>query len=246
MHTNLRGESIDHQCLLTIVGVRPDGAKELVALCDGIRESTDSWRELLLDLKARGLAAGPLLATGDGAMGLWAALAEVFPATRQQRCWVHKTANVLNALQKALQAKAKSELQQIWMAATREDANAAFDRFIKTYRAKYPKAANKLTRDRQQLLAFYDFPAEHWVHLRTSNPIESTFPTVRHRTTRAKGCVSRASFLGLAFKLIKEAEASWRRINAPERIAELLAGVVFIDGEPANHDKHDEHQPLVA
>ncbi len=179
-------------------------------------------------------------------MGLWAALAEVFPATRQQRCWVHKTANVLNALPKALQAKAKAQLQQIWMAATREAANAAFDRFVKTYQAKYPKAAAKLTKDRERLLAFYDFPAEHWVHLRTSNPIESTFATVRHRTARTKGCVSRASFLGLAFKLVKEAEHSWRRINAPERITELLAGVAFIDGEPANHDKPDEHQRLVA
>ena len=230
MHTNLRGESIDHQCLLTIVGVRPDGAKELVALCDGIRESTDSWRELLLDLKARGLAAGPLLATGDGTMGLWAALAEVFPATRQQRCWVHKTANVLNALQKALQAKAKSELQQIWMAATREDANAAFDRFIKTYRAKYPKAANKLTRDRQQLLAFYDFPAEHWDHLRSSNPIESVFATVRHRTVRTKGALSATTAKLMVFKLVMAASKTWRRLKGENQLPKVVAEVIFRDG----------------
>ena len=246
VHTNLRGESIDHQCLLTIVGVRPDGAKELVALADGIRESKASWGELLLGLKERGLKEGPLLATGDGAMGFWAALAEVYPATRQQRCWVHKMANVLNALPKALQPKARGELQQIWMADTREAAGTAFDRFIKTYQAKYPKATDKLSKDREPLLAFYEFPAEHWVHLRTSNPIESTFATVRHRTTRAKGCVSRSSFLGLAFKLVGEAERSWRRINAPERIADLLAGTVFKDGEPAKPDQQQEQQRLVA
>lgn len=246
VHTSLRGESIDHQCLLTIVGVRADGRKELVALTDGIRESKESWLELLLELKARGLAAGPALATGDGAMGFWAALQEAYPATRAQRCWVHKSANVLNALPKALQPKARAELQQIWMAATRGAACVAFDRFVRTYQAKYPKAAAKLTGDREQLLAFYDFPAEHWVHLRTSNPIESTFATVRHRTTRTKGCVSRASFLGLAFKLIKEAERSWRRINAPERIAELLAGTVFKDGEPAKLDDQKQQQRLVA
>ena len=246
VHTSLRGDSIDHQCLLVIIGVLPDGSKELVALMDGIRESTQSWRELLLDLKARGLKAGPLLATGDGAMGLWAALDEVYPRARQQRCWVHKMANVLNALPKALQAKAKSELQQIWMAPTREDAGKAFDRFVGKYQAKYPKAVAKLTGDREQLLAFYDFPAEHWVHLRTSNPIESTFATVRHRSTRTKGCVSRASFLGLAFKLVKEAERAWRRINAPERITELLAGAVFTDGEPAKQEEQKQQQALVA
>ena len=249
VHTNLRGDRIDHQCLLTIIGVLPDGTKELVAIEDGIRESTQSWRELLLDLKGRGLTAGPLLCTADGALGLWAALAEVFPRTRSQRCWVHKTANVLNALPKAVQAKAKAGLHEIWMAPDRGTAQAAFDRFVRAWGAKYPKAVAKLTRDRDSLLAFYDFPAEHWVHLRTSNPIESTFATVRHRATRTKGCVSRASFLGLAFKLVQEAEKSWRRITAPQRIAELLAGVVFKDGEPANEQdlqQAQEQQELAA
>lgn len=249
VHTNLRGDSIDHQCLLTIIGVLPDGSKELVAIADGIRESTQSWRELLLDLKERGLKAGPLLCTADGALGLWAALAEVFPRTRPQRCWVHKTANILNALPKAMQAKAKAGLHEIWMAPDRAAAQAAFDRFVRAWGAKYPRAVQKLIKDRDSLLAFYDLPAEHWVHLRTSNPIESTFATVRHRATRTKGCVSRASFLGLAFKLVQEAEKSWRRITAPQRIAELLAGVVFKDGEPANEQdsqQEQEQQELVA
>ena len=243
VHTNLRGDSIDHQCLLTIIGVLPDGSKELVAIADGIRESTQSWRELLLDLKERGLKAEPLLCTADGALGLWTALAEVFPRTRAQRCWVHKTANVLNALPKAVQAKAKAGLHEIWMAPDRKSAQAAFDHFARTWGAKYPKAVQKLVKDRGSLLTFYDFPAEHWVHLRTSNPIESTFATVRHRATRTKGCVSRASFLALAFKLVQEAEKSWRRITAPQRIAELLAGVVFKDGESANgQDSQQEQQ----
>jgi len=232
VHTSLRGESVDHQCLLTIVGVRADGTKELVALSDGIRESSASWRELLLDLKARGLTAGPLLAAGDGAMGFWAALDEVYPGTRHQRCWVHKTANVLNALPKGLQPRAKAGLHEIRMAATRKQAQTAFERFVATYQAKYPKATTKLTEDREALLAFYDFPAEHWQHLRTTNPIESTFATVRHRTTRTKNCVSRASFLGLAFKLVQEAQKSWRRIRGYQRIAEHLGGVIFKDGEP--------------
>lgn len=246
VHTSLRGESVDHQCLLTIVGVRADGVKELVALSDGIRESTDSWRELLLELKSRGLAAGPLLAAGDGAMGFWAALDEVYPGTRHQRCWVHKTANVLNALPKGLQPRAKAQLHEIWMAATRDEALLAFDRFVATYRAKYPKATAKLTEDREALLAFYDFPAEHWQHLRTTNPIESTFATVRHRTTRTKNCVSRASFLGLAFKLVQEAEKSWRRIRGFQRITELLGGTVFKDGVPVQDSSQEVSQRLVA
>ena len=236
IHTGLRQEDDARQCLLVIIGVTPEGQKELVTIGDGLRESKESWLDVLRDLAARGLGAGPLLAVGDGALGFWAALDEVFPDTRRQRCWVHKTANVLNALPKSLQAKAKADLHEIWMAPTRPQAIAAFDHFLKTYGAKYPKATDKLAKDREALLAFYDFPAEHWIHLRTTNPIESTFATVRHRTTRTKNCVTRSTFLGLAFKLVQEAQKSWRRIRAVERIAELLAGTVFNDGVPASVD----------
>ena len=236
IHTGLRQENDARQCLLVIIGVTPEGQKELVTIGDGLRESKESWLDVLRDLAARGLGAGPLLAVGDGALGFWAALDEVFPETRRQRCWVHKTANVLNALPKSLQAKAKADLHEIWMAPTRAQAITAFDHFLKTYGAKYPKATDKLAKDREALLAFYDFPAEHWIHLRTTNPIESTFATVRHRTTRTKNCVTRSTFLGLAFKLVQEAQKSWRRIRAVERIAELLAGTVFNDGVPASVD----------
>lgn len=245
IHTGLRSDDSDGQCLLVIIGVKPDGTKERVAIADGYRESKDAWRDVLLDLKARGLQGGPLLASGDGAMGLWAALAEVFPQTRHQRCWFHKTGNVLNALPKSQHGRAKAGLQEIWQAATREDALVAFDRFVELYSAKYPKAAGKLTNDRDELLAFYDFPAEHWQHLRTTNPIESTFATVRHRTTRTRNCVSRATFLGLAFKLIESAEQSWRRIRAPEKIASLLEGIAFKDGLPVT-DSTPAQQPLAA
>lgn len=231
IHAGLRAaESSDGQCLLVVIGVTPEGRKERVAIGDGLRESKQSWKELLLDLKERGLTHGPLLAVGDGAMGFWGALEEVFPATRGQRCWFHKMGNVLNALPKSQHASARQRLQEIWMAATRAEALTAFDRFLAAYAPKYPKAAEKLTKDRQALLAFYDFPAEHWAHLRTTNPIESTFATVRHRTTRTRNCVSRATFLGLAFKLIEEAEKSWRRIRGAERIGLLLKGVTFKDG----------------
>jgi transposase-like protein len=245
IHTGLRSDDSDGQCLLVIIGVKPDGTKERVAIADGYRESKDAWRDVLLDLKARGLQGGPLLASGDGAMGLWAALAEVFPQTRHQRCWFHKTGNVLNALPKSQHSRARQGLQEIWQAATREDAFVAFNRFIDVYSAKYPKAAGKLTNDRDELLAFYDFPAEHWQHLRTTNPIESTFATVRHRTTRTRNCVSRATFLGLAFKLIESAEQSWRRIRAPEKIASLLQGIPFKDGVPVT-DSTPAQQPLAA
>lgn len=245
IHTGVRAEDDARQCLLVIIGVTSDGRKELVSIGDGLRESTQSWREVLRDLKARGLEAGPLLAVGDGALGFWAALAEVYPATRHQRCWVHKTANVLNELPKSVQGKAKAGLHEIWMAPTRDEAVAAFNAFLKTYGAKYPKATEKLVRDREALLAFYDFPAEHWIHLRTTNPIESTFATVRHRTTRTKNCVSRSTFLGLAFKLVQEAEKSWRRIRSPERLAELIKGIVFKDGIPAP-DNPPERQRIAA
>lgn len=237
IHTGLRSEHSDGQCLLVIVGVTPDGRKERVAISDGYRESQASWAELLLDLKRRGLQSGPLLAVGDGAMGFWAALEEVFPQTIHQRCWFHKMGNVLNALPKSQQARAKSDLQNIWMAATREEALSAFAWFVESYQAKYPKAVGKIEKDRDSLLAFYDFPAEHWQHIRTTNPIESTFSTVRHRTSRTRNCVSRATFLGLAFKLIEEAEKSWRRIRGAEKIELLMKGIPFKDGEPVIDDQ---------
>ncbi len=245
IHTGLRSEGSDGQCLLVIIGVTPDGRKERVAIGDGYRESKASWAEVLLDLKSRGLQAGPLAAVGDGAMGFWAALEEVFPATRTQRCWFHKMGNVLNALPKSQHGRAKADLQAIWMAATRADAHAAFDRFVTIYGAKYPKATGVLTKDRDSLLTFYDFPAEHWQHIRTTNAIESTFATVRHRTTRTRNCVSRATFLGLAFKLIEEAEKTWRRINGAEHIELLLKGVPFKDGTPAQ-DNPPVQQKLAA
>ena len=245
IHTGVRSDDSDGQCLLVIIGVKPDGTKERVAIGDGYRESKASWSELLLDLKKRGLRSGPLLACGDGAMGFWAAMEEVFPQTKHQRCWFHKMGNVLNALPKSQQGRAKKAMQDIWMAATRADALVAFNHFVDTCWAKYPKVAEKLTEDRDELLAFYDFPAEHWQHLRTTNPIESTFATVRHRTKRTRNCVSRATFLGLAFKLIEAAEESWRRIRAPERLASMLAGMAFKDGLPVT-DNTPAQQPLAA
>lgn len=245
IHTGLRQEEDARQCLLVIIGVTPDGRKELVTIGDGLRESKESWLDVLRDLVRRGLSAGPRLAVGDGALGFWAALDEVYPETQRQRCWVHKTGNVLNALPKTLQAKAKADLHEIWMAPTRPQAIAAFDHFEKSYGAKYPKATDKITKDRDALLAFYNFPAEHWQHIRTTNPIESTFATVRHRTTRTRNCVSRSTFLGLAFKLVQEAEKSWRRIRGLERISELLDGTVFRDGVPATDDE-TKQQKLAA
>jgi len=245
IHTGVRSDDSDGQCLLVIIGVKPDGTKERVAIGDGYRESKASWCELLLELRKRGLQAGPLLACGDGAMGFWAAMEEVFPQTKHQRCWFHKMGNVLNALPKSQQGRAKKALQDIWMAATRADALVAFNEFVDGYSAKYPKVAEKLIEDRDELLAFYDFPAEHWQHLRTTNPIESTFATVRHRTKRTRNCVSRATFLGLAFKLIESAEESWRKIRAPEKLAEMLGGMAFKDGVPVT-DSTPAQQPLAA
>lgn len=245
IHTGLRSEHSDGQCLLVILGVTPEGGKQRIAIGDGYRESKESWKEILLDLKHRGLQAGPLLAIGDGAMGFWAAMSEVFPQTRHQRCWFHKMGNVLNALPKSQHGRAKADMQAIWMAATRDEAQAAFAAFIGAYQGKYPKAAKKLDKDRDSLLAFYDFPAEHWQHIRTTNPIESTFATVRHRTTRTRNCVSRATFLGLAFKLIEEAEKSWRRIRGADKIELLLKGIAFKDGEPVQ-DNPPVQQKLAA
>ena len=229
IYSGLRADD-QRLCLLVVIGVNERGQKRFLAIEDGVRESTESWRGVLRDLKARGLKIPPKLAVGDGALGFWAALEEILPETRDQRCWVHKTANVLNYLPKSIQAKAKSMLHEIWMAESRADAEAAFDRFIETFRAKYPKATECLAKDRKALLAFYDFPAEHWIHIRTSNPIESTFATVRHRTDRTKGCVSRSSLLGLTYKLATSAEKSWNRLRGFERLGELIAGVKFVDG----------------
>ena len=232
IHFNIRLEDPGNnkQCILVLMGATEDGRKELIAVSDGYRESAQSWRELLLEAKQRGLSADPSVATGDGALGFWAALREIYPATREQRCWVHKTANVLNKLPKSIQAKAKAMLHEIWMAATRRQANEAFDRFIESFEAKYPKAVECLCKDREVLLTFYDFPAEHWVHLRTTNPIESTFATVRLRTVRTKGCGSRTACLTMVFKLARCAEKQWRRLNGAALLPEVIQGVVFVDG----------------
>jgi len=229
IHVQARLED-DAQCLLVIIGATPEGKKELVGLIDGVRESAQSWKELLLDLKQRGLAIGPELAVADGALGFWKALPEVWPKTREQRCWVHKTANVLNKLPKSLQGKAKRALQNIWMAETRKAAEAAFDTFAEIYGTKYDKAVECLTKDRDVLLAFYDFPAEHWMHLRTTNPIESTFATVRHRTTRSKGCLSNKTALAMTFKLAQSAEMSWHRLRGYNQLPKIIMGVKFNDG----------------
>jgi len=220
----------EKQCVLVIVGADEYGHKELLAMTDGFRESTQSWREVLLDLKRRGLKQDPKLAIGDGALGFWAALREVFPTTREQRCWVHKTMNVLNALPKSVQTKAKAHLHDIWQAETRAAASAAFDFFIEAYGVKWDKAVAKLVKDRDALLTFYDFPAEHWKHIRTSNPIESTFATVRHRTKRTKGCLSRETGLAMAFRLMMSAQAKWRKLDGRNRLPEVISGVEFRDG----------------
>ena len=229
IHVQARLEE-EAQCLLVIIGATPEGKKEFVGLIDGLRESRQSWRELLLDLRRRGLEIGPELAVADGALGFWQALEEVWPKTRGQRCWVHKTANVLNKLPKSQQSRAKRALQEIWMAETRKHAEAAFDAFIETYALKYEKAVACLTKDREALLAFYDFPAEHWKHLRTTNPIESTFATVRHRTVRSKGCLSNKTALAMIFKLAQAAEKSWRRLDGHNQLPKVIVGVKFLDG----------------
>jgi transposase-like protein len=221
----------ERPCLLIVVGTLEDGRKELVAIYDGIRESKLSWQELLRDLKARGLEQGPALAVGDGALGFWAALEEEFPASRRQRCWVHKVRNVLNKLPRSVQPHAKGLLHEIFQSPTRELAERAFDRFVKEYEAKYPKATDCLERDRGLLLSFYDFPAEHWQSLRTTNPIESTFATARHRTRQTKGCGSRLATLSMVFKLSTEAEKSWRRLRGYRLIEHVLRGDRFVDGE---------------
>lgn len=228
IHFNIRGDEA-RQCILVIIGVTAQGDKEFLAIEDGYRESEQSWKELLLDLKSRGFNA-PQLAVGDGALGFWAALAKVFTETRSQRCWVHKTGNVLNKLPKGAQGKAKQHLQDIWMAQTRVDANRAFDDFIQAYQDKYPKAVECLEKDRDALLTFYDFPAAHWQHIRTTNPIESTFATVRLRTAKTRGCVSRSTILAMVFKLGLSAEKGWRKLRGFRQLADVINNVKFIDG----------------
>jgi transposase-like protein len=229
IHVNIRLE--EHKlCLLVMIGVRADGRKELIALTDGYRESTESWADLLRDCKRRGMRA-PVLAVGDGALGFWGALAEVFPQANTQRCWFHKIANVLGALPKSAHPGAKKQLTEIWNAEDKTHALRAVKEFEAAYGVKHPKAVAKIRDDLDELLAFYDFPAEHWQHLRTTNPIESTFATVRHRTKVTKGPGSRAAGLAMAFKLIESAQARWRAVNAPHLVALVRAGAVFKNGK---------------
>jgi len=232
IHVNVRleSEANQRQCLLVLMGATADGQKELIAVVDGYRESEQSWYELLLDLKKRGLALAPKLAVGDGALGFWAALRKVYGETREQRCWLHKTANVLNSMPKSVQPRAKNDIHEIWMAETRADAVKAFDAFLEKYQAKYPTACECLAKDRDVLLTFYDFPAEHWKHLRTTNPIESTFATIRLRHRRTKGSGSRRASLAMMFKLAQAAQKRWRRLNGHKHITHLLEGKTFIDG----------------
>jgi putative transposase len=251
----------DAQCILVIIGATQEGEKELIGFTDGARESAHDWRALLLDLKRRDLSIAPKIAVADGALGFWKALGEVWPKTREQRCWVHKTGNILNKLPKSQHAKAKRALQEIWMAETRKGAEAAFDAFIESYAVKYEKAAECLKKDREALLAFYDFPAEHWKHLRTTNPIESTFATVRHRTIRSKGCLSNKTALAMVFKLIEGAQKSWRRLdghNQPAlcrasrrmRLNRLISCMIWlstpINAISESHTRHEQSYVAVA
>lgn len=224
-------------CVLVVIGVNDQGQKELIALEDGFRESKESWLDLINNLKKIGLKKGPEVATGDGALGFWAAIRDAYPKTKHQRCWVHKTANILDKLPKSLQAKAKTDLHEIWMSEKREDAYKAFEDFIKSYSAKYPKATECLLKDKEALLTFYDFPAEHWKQLRTSNPIESTFATVRHRTKTVKGCFSRTTILTMVFKLCHSAQKRWIRLNGFQRLGEVIRGVKFVNGESQLEDE---------
>jgi putative transposase len=225
------------QCMLVVIGATKEGHKELLGLTDGYRESEASWKELLLELKERGLRVDPKLAIGDGALGFWKALPQVFGSTRTQRCWKHKTANVLNKLPKGLQAKAKAELNDIWMAESRAAAERAFDKFLLSYEAKYVKASECLNQDRTALLTFYDFPALHWSHIRTTNPIESTFATVRLRTSKTRGCVARGGMLAMVFKLMKVAEQKWYKLKGSELLVPVIQGIRFKDGIQVNTQK---------
>ena len=216
--------------MLVLIGATPEGKKELIGFQVGVRESTQSWRELLIDVKRRGLAVAPQLAVGDGALGFWKALDEVFSGTHHQRCWLHKTANLLNKVPKSVQQAMKADIREISAAPNRATAEAAIKIFVEKYGAKYPKAAECLTKDRDALLAFFDFPAEHWDHLRTTNPIESVFATVRHRTVRTKGALSATTAKLMVFKLVLAAAKTWRRLKGENLLPKVVAGVKFIDG----------------
>ncbi len=229
VHFNIRLEG-GRQCILVLLGATPDGKKELIAVQDGHRESEQSWKELLLDVQARGLVIEPKLAIGDGALGFWKAVRQVWPTAAEQRCWVHKTANVLDKLPKGVQPKAKDMLHEIYLAPSRAEAEKAFDLFVRTYEAKYPKATDCLAKDRQALLVFYDFPAEHWLHLRTTNVIESVFATVRLRTEKTKGSGTRVACLTMVFKLMQSASRHWRALNGSGLLSEVIKGTIFVDG----------------
>jgi transposase-like protein len=230
IHFNIRLED-DRMCVLVLMGATPEGTKEVIAISEGHRESEQSWLALLLDCQSRGLVLEPELAIADGALGFWKALPKVWPKTRGQRCWVHKTANVLDKISKGQQPKAKEMLHAIWMAASRAEANQAFDLFLKTWEAKYTKATACLVKDREALLAFYDFPAEHWLHIRTTNPIESVLATVRLRTCKTKGCGSRVACEAMVFKLMESAAKGWRKLNGCLLLPDVIRGVKFVDGE---------------
>jgi len=213
-----------------VIGVDEYGIKELLAIEDGYRESKDSWKDLIRNLKDRGLEVGPKVAVGDGALGFWSAISEEFPETDHQRCWVHKTCNILDKMPKSIQSRAKNDIHEIWMSETKKDAEKAFKSFIKTYGTKYPKATQCLEKDKEELLTFYKYPAEHWKSLRTTNPIESTFATVRHRTKKVKGCFSRKTILTMVFKLCQSASKRWQKLSGFKRLGEVIIGVQFVDG----------------
>jgi putative transposase len=229
VYFNIRLEE-ERQCILVLMGASVEGKKELIAVLDGYRESEQSWKELLLDCKARGLEIEPGLAIGDGALGFWKAMRQVWSTTKEQRCWVHKTANVLDKLPKGSQPRAKQMLHEIYQAESRAEAEKALALFVSTYEAKYPKATACLKKDKDVLLTFYDFPSEHWLHIRTTNPIESVFSTVRLRHTKTKGSGSRTACLTMVFKLMESASTSWRGLNGSERLKEVISGVTFVDG----------------
>ena len=235
VHFNIRLEE-GRQCILVLMGATPDGTKEVIAISEGYRESEQSWRTLLLDCQDRGLVIDPELAIADGALGFWKALPKVWAKTRGQRCWVHKTANVLDKLPKGQQSKAKAMIHDIWMAESRAAANQAFDLFVRNWEVKYPKATDCLEKDREALLAFYDFPAEHWLHLRTTNPIESVLATVRLRTCKTKGCGSRVACETMVFKLMESAAKGWSKLNGSLLLPEVIRGVKFVDGERATEN----------
>lgn len=245
VYFNIRSEETK-QCILVVIGVNEHGKKELIAIEDGYRESTQSWTELLEDIRHRGLTTAPKLAIGDGALGFWNAINKVYPQTRHQRCWVHKTANVMNKLPKSVQPKVKEALHDIWMADTREDAYKAFDSAIKRFSDKYPGAMNCLVKDKEHMLAFYDYPAIHWQHIRTSNPIESTFSTVRLRTVKTRNAVSRATILSMVFKLAQSAEKRWKKIRGFKLLADVIDGVKFVDGEKQETKELDNEDRILA